>query len=117
MNFLLEEVDDIKVLRIKEDRLDSHLAPDLKTQLLVLNKLGGKVIIDLSKTQYIDSSGLGALLLGLRQAKEANTLFAICGAQKRVKNLINIAHLDKVLVNYENEFEAIEALNKENGDK
>lgn len=114
MNFLLEEVDDTKVLRIKEERLDSHLAPDLKTQLLVLNKQGGKVIIDLTNTQYIDSSGLGALLLGLRQAKESDTLFAICGAQKRVKSLINIAHLEKVLVNYENEFEAIEALNKVN---
>jgi anti-sigma B factor antagonist len=117
MDFLLEEVDDIKIIRIKEERLDSHLAPDLKTQLLVLNKQGGKVIIDLTKTQYIDSSGLGALLLGLRQAKEANTQFAICGAQKRVRNLINIAHLDKVLVNYENEFEAIEAMNKENSDE
>lgn len=113
MDFLLEEVDDIKVLRIKEERLDSNLAPDLKTQLLVLNKQGGRVIIDLSNTQYIDSSGLGALLLGLRQAKEAETQFAICGAQKRVKNLIHIAHLDKVLVNYENEFEAIESFSRD----
>lgn len=113
MDFLLEEVNDIKILRIKEERLDSNLAPDLKTQLLVVNKQGGKVIVDLAKTSYIDSSGLGALLLGLRQAKESETRFAICGAQKRILNLIQIAHLDNVLVNYENEFEAIDAMNSE----
>ena len=116
MDFLFEEVNDIKILRIKEERLDSNLAPDLKTQLLVVNKQGGKVIVDLANTTYIDSSGLGALLLGLRQAKESETLFAICGAQKRVLNLIQIAHLDNVLVNYENEFEAIDSMNSEPGE-
>ncbi|NOY60086.1 MAG: STAS domain-containing protein [Calditrichaeota bacterium] len=112
MNLLVEEVNDIKVLRVKEERVDSTKAPDLKAQLLILTKEEGcKVIIDLSKTKYIDSSGLGALLLGLRQAREAYGEFALIGAQNRVKSLLQIAQLDNVLRNYDNEFEAVESFN------
>lgn len=110
MNLLVEEVNDIKVLRVKEERIDSTKAPDLKAQLLVLTKENGcKVIIDLSQTNYIDSSGLGALLLGLRQAREADGEFALVGVQNRVKSLLQIAQLDNVLRSYASEFDALES--------
>ncbi len=109
MNFLLEEVNDVKILRIKEERLDTAIAPDLKAQLLVLIKeKDNKVLVDLSDTKYADSSGLGAILLGLRQAREIGAKFAVFGAQKRVESLIEIAQLGEILINYENEFKALE---------
>ena len=90
MNFLLEEVDDIAVMRLKEQRLDSMVAPDLKAQILILlsNEKRGKIIVDLSQVEYADSSGLGALLFSLRQAREMGTAFVLCGAQKRVLTLL-----------------------------
>ncbi len=110
MNLLVEGVNDIQVLRVKEERIDSAMAPDLKAQLLVLTKEEGcKVIIDLSETAYIDSSGLGALLLGVRQARESEGDFAIIGAQKRVKSLLQIAQLDNVLKSFKNEFDALKS--------
>ncbi|MBN2412537.1 STAS domain-containing protein [candidate division KSB1 bacterium] len=109
MNFLLEEVDNVKILRLKEQRLDTRIAPDLKAQLLVLIKeKDHKVLIDLSDTKYADSSGLGAILLGLRQAREIGANFAIFGANKRVQSLIEIAQLGNILINYDNEFDAID---------
>jgi anti-anti-sigma factor len=108
MNFLLEEIDDVKILRIKEERLDSNVAPDLKTQLLMLVNDKSKVVVELSNIKYADSSGLGALLLGLRQARDNGGFFTVCGATKRVKSLLKIAQLDGMLINYENEIEAIE---------
>jgi anti-sigma B factor antagonist len=108
MNFLLEEIDDVKILRIKEERLDSNVAPDLKAQLLMLVNDKSKVVVELSHVKYADSSGLGALLLGLRQARDNGGHFTVCGAQKRVKSLLKIAQLDGMLKNYENEIQAIE---------
>ena len=112
MNFLLESVDDVKILRLKENRLDATIAPDLKAQLLILMRdhNEAKVIIDLSETQYSDSSGLGALLFGLRQSRDQGAKFALCGAQPRVNTLIQIAHLGDQLVNYEDEYQAIAQL-------
>jgi anti-anti-sigma factor len=114
MNFLLENVDHTNILRLKEERLDSTVAPDLKAQLLMLinNDTNKNIIVNLSKVYYADSSGLGSLLFGLRQAREEGIHFAICGAQKRVLNLIQIAHLDNVLINYKDEYEAIEQMKK-----
>ena len=115
MNFFLEDVEDIIVLRLKEKRLDSMVAPDFKAQLLVLlNSEDPKdIVVDLSEVEYSDSSGLGALLFGVRQAREQDVEFVLAGSQKRVLSLIQIAHLTDVLVNYDNEHQAIENLREE----
>ncbi len=111
MNFFIEEFDDVKVLRLRDERLDSMIAPDLKAQLLVLFKnKKSKILLDLSNVSYVDSSGLGSILFGLRQARELDTEFAVCGAQKSVKNLIQIAHLTNVIPLYENDSKALEKL-------
>ncbi|HPG38470.1 MAG TPA: STAS domain-containing protein [bacterium] len=111
MNFTIEEVDKVKILRLREERLDTRIAPDLKAQLLVLLKnASDRLLIDLSEVKYVDSSGLGAILLGLRQARDLNAKYAMFGAQKRVQSLINIAQLGNVLVNYADEKEALKNL-------
>lgn len=112
MNFLLDQVETVAVLRLKEPRLDSMIAPDLKAQLLILmnEDQNEKVLVNLSDVEYADSSGLGALLFGLRLSRDQETRFALCGAQKRVKSLMQIAHLTEVLPSYETEEEAIQSL-------
>ena len=73
-------------------------APDLKAQLILLNKSGTKnIIIDLSHSRYCDSSGLSAILVGKRICSDINGSFVICGLQPSVTKLISIAQLDKVL--------------------
>jgi anti-sigma B factor antagonist len=65
-----------------------------------------RILIDLSTVMYADSSGLGALLLGLRQDKAQEKSFAVFGAQNRVRSLLHIARLDDVLISYKDETEA-----------
>lgn len=111
MNFFLEEVDGVKIVRLKEERLDTAIAPDLKTQLLVLIAQDKKVLLNLEDVDYADSSGLGAILLGFRQARDVGADFAICGVQKRVETMINIAQLTNVITIYKDQFEALEEMN------
>ncbi len=108
MNFFLEEVDGIKIIRLKEERLDTSIAPDLKAQLLVLINDGKKVLLNLNDVDYADSSGLGAILLGFRQARDVGGEFAICGVQKRVETMINIAQLTNVITIYKDQAEALD---------
>jgi len=110
MNFYLEEVDGIKIIRVKEDRLDTSVAPDLKAQLLVLINEGKTVLLNLEDVQYADSSGLGAILLGFRQARDSGGDFAICGIQKRVETMISIAQLTNVITIYKDKEEALKLL-------
>ena len=110
MNFLLEDVDGIKIIRIKEERLDTSIAPDLKAQLLVLINEGKTVLLNLEDVQYADSSGLGAILLGFRQARDAGGDFAICGVQKRVETMISIAQLTNIITIYKSKEAALQLL-------
>jgi len=57
---------------------------------------GSEIKLDLSKTKYIDSSGLSALLVGQRLCRDTNGTFVICGLQETVKKLISISQLDAV---------------------
>ena len=70
MAFVRENKDGITIIHIEHERLDSIIASDLKTELLLsVDEGANKILIDLSRVNYADSSGLGALLFGLRQLK------------------------------------------------
>ncbi|MFT4660837.1 MAG: anti-sigma B factor antagonist [Patiriisocius sp.] len=98
MNFKIENKDNYSIVASKLEKLDAQVAPDLKSELVYLNKNGVKsIIIDLSETRYCDSSGLSALLIANRMCKEQNGTFVLTGLNDPVKKLIVISQLDSVL--------------------
>ncbi|MBX7051872.1 MAG: STAS domain-containing protein [Flavobacteriales bacterium] len=98
MKFEVNPQDKVVVISTKVEKLDAIHAPELKSEIVMLNKDGSKnIIIDLSETRYIDSSGLSALLVGNRLCRDANGSFVLCGLQDNVKKLITISQLESVL--------------------
>lgn len=111
MSFEKEMRDDVTLIRINDERFDSNISPEIKAELLVSADQGVKsVLVDLNKVSYTDSSGLGALLFGLRQLRNKGGTLRIFGANSRVLNLIRIAKLEQILLHYENEEEALNSL-------
>ncbi|HNW61230.1 MAG TPA: STAS domain-containing protein [bacterium] len=109
MNFKVDTQNNTYIFRLREERLNARIAPDLKAQLLLLigDETGNNILLDLTKVKFVDSSGLGALLLGLRQAHANERQFALLGTQKRVSSLIHIAQVSTVLISYTDEAEAL----------
>ncbi|MCS6989875.1 MAG: STAS domain-containing protein [Chloroherpetonaceae bacterium] len=98
MNFVIENKKDITIFRLKEKRLDAAIAPELKTQILMLVAEGKKyLIIDLSQVDAIDSSGIGALLIAHRHTAEKEGFAAFIGVHGNVKDLLQMTHLHKQL--------------------
>jgi anti-sigma B factor antagonist len=98
MNFQIEKTDNYTVIKLKAEKLDSTLAPSLKSELVVLNTDGVKnIIIDLSSARYCDSSGLSAILVANRLCKNSQGIFVITGLQETVKKLVAISQLDTIL--------------------
>jgi anti-sigma B factor antagonist len=98
MKFEVQPQDKVVVISTKVEKLDAIHAPELKSEIVMVNKDGAKnIIIDLSETRYIDSSGLSALLVGNRLCRDANGSFVLCGLQDNVKKLITISQLETVL--------------------
>lgn len=81
------------------EKLDINNASELKSEFVLLNKNGiNTIVLDLSKTNYCDSSGLSAILVANRLCKDTNGKFILCGLKGGVKKLIEIAQLDRVLM-------------------
>lgn len=98
MKFEVEQKDKVSIIRSKLEKLDAIHAPELKAELVVVNKAGHKnIVLDLSETRYIDSSGLSAILVAKRLCEESQGSFVLCGLQDPVKKLISISQLDNVL--------------------
>lgn len=78
-------------------RLNVSNAGDAKTELLALVKgEGGKLELDLANLEYIDSSGVGALLSLLRLCKEKKWMLTLRNPQQNVRELFNLLQLQSI---------------------
>lgn len=55
-----------------------------------------KIEVNLSATEYLDSSALGMLLLLRDKVSGDKQAVSICGANKEVKKILEIANFDKL---------------------
>lgn len=98
MKFKVDHKEKVAIITSSVEKLDAIQAPELKGEIVMLNKEGHRnIILDLSETRYIDSSGLSAVLVGNRMCTESSGSFVICGLQDNVNKLISISQLDKIL--------------------
>ncbi len=101
MNFKLEKRNDCQVLTIQEERIDAHNSADLKAELLQLVEQGDEpIIVQLEQVRFIDSSGLGALLSGHKQALAKSGKLLLVNIQQPVLSMFEITRLNRVFEIY-----------------
>lgn len=85
-----------------EGRLNMVAAPKLKACIEETIEQGSPhIVIDLSSTSFIDSSGLGALIGGLKRARQSSGDLRIAAASEQVRAVLRLTNLDRVLRPYE----------------
>jgi len=98
MNFSKEEKDKYTIVTSNVEKLDSTNAPELKSELVLINKNSvNNIVLDMSNSRYCDSSGLSAILIGNRLCKDSGGTFVISGLQPNVQKLVEISQLNSVL--------------------
>jgi anti-anti-sigma factor len=98
MHYTLDKKEKYAVLKLHEQKLNTLISAELKSELLILNSQGYvNILLDLSDTNYCDSSGLSAILVGNRICRNANGNFIVTEISEPVKKLISISQLDSVL--------------------
>jgi anti-sigma B factor antagonist len=91
-----------------EGEIDVYTSPQLKQDLVQLAERGiKKVIINLSKVEYLDSTGLGVLIGGLKRLREAGGNLALFGPGMRIQRIFEITGLNKIFDIYGTEEEAM----------
>ena len=78
-------------------KLNILIAQSLKEEVAqYLTKANTKLILDLKGIEYVDSSGFGALLSILRNAKNNDSQFKICNISSDVMELVKLLQLHNV---------------------
>ena len=111
MKSTIEKNERYTVFTVKEKNLTSHNSSDFKSEIAILVAEGyTSILLNLTELEFMDSSGLGALLNADRTAKENEGFLVIYGLNENNSNLIRIAKLDKVLLLAPTKKEALDLL-------
>lgn len=85
------------VIFLGEERLDAHNSGELRDRILAILEMSEPhLVVDLSAVSFIDSSGLGALLSGYKNATLRSGSFMLAGLQPRVRSMFELTRLHKV---------------------
>ena len=112
MPFSTSEKYQTVVIQITGKFLGSIEGPAFKNTIEELKEAGKKkVVIDLSKADFMDSSGIGALIGAFTTMKKADGDVKLAGMKERIKNLFLLTRLlGPVFEDYDTIEEAAESM-------
>lgn len=98
MKFTVDKHEKYVLIKLEEEKLNSLISPQLKSELILNNSEGQRnIILDLSNVKYSDSSGLSSLLIGHRICKNSDGMFILTGINDNINRLIAISQLENIL--------------------
>lgn len=109
MKFPVDETLGKNVVIIKiPSHLNENIAEEFKLFLRQLvEKEKYKIVLDLSETKYIDSSGLGAMVSKIAECRAHGGDIRLVHNSEFITKLLIITHLNEVLKVYHNIQEAV----------
>jgi len=110
MNYNIDERYNCVVLELKGKIMGGPDAEVFRNTLHELIEEGkNKIIIDLEKVKFMNSSGLGILIGGLKTVRENDGDIKLCNADKKISSLLMVSRLNTVFDHYLSLDEAIAA--------
>jgi anti-sigma B factor antagonist len=92
-------------------RLDMASAPAFREQVKQLVESGTtRLVVDLGDVSFVDSSGLGAVIGGLKLARHAGGDLRVARANQQVLLVLDLTSLNRVLRPYGSLEEAMDGL-------
>jgi anti-sigma B factor antagonist len=110
MNFDVqtEKVDESTYVIALSGEVDLYTAPEFKQLLLdVIAKGAKEVVVDFSKTTFIDSTTLGVLVGGVKRLRVQDGRLSLVCSDRNITKIFEITGLDRVFTIYPTRDEAL----------
>jgi anti-sigma B factor antagonist len=102
----------VLIVKIYDRRMDSTIAFEFKERMSEFIAQNNEfIILNISEVDFIDSSGLGAIVSSLKMLGGKGDL-VICGIRETVMRMFKLTRMDKVFSIYDTEEEAMAALSR-----
>jgi anti-sigma B factor antagonist len=109
MELTVDRAGDVAVVMLPVEELTAGSSRDFKRDITPSLDIHPKMVLDLSRLQYVDSSGLGVFIWCLRRANANGGDLKFCGVTDRVRATLELVRLNRVLDLYPTRDEAIQA--------
>lgn len=105
-----EQRDNAQVVIPQGKRLDAATSTSLKSTLVdFINDGAIRIVIDLTDVEFIDSSGLGAMISIFKTIGDEGEM-ALCGINQTVMSIFRLTRLDRIFQIYPTTEDAVQAL-------
>lgn len=110
MRMEFRKVGDAMVAEPKDERLDVASAASFKGQVVdAINQGCLSLVLNLGNVQFIDSSGLTAIMSTIKTLGPGGRL-VVCGLNSHTGNLFKLTRLDRIISIFPGEEEALRSL-------
>ena len=111
MEMNIEKVDEMAIITPRAEFLDASNYQEFKRDIEPFLDSNPKVILDISRLRFVDSSGLGAVLSCLRKlVARGGDLKLLCEKCKPVRMFFELVRMNRVIDMYNTREEALESL-------
>ena len=79
-----------------EGDIDLHVSPVVTESLnAMIRKKPKRIVVDLSRATYIDSSGLAVLIIAMQEVEAYGGKFFLSGLQEPIRSILESSRLDR----------------------
>jgi anti-sigma B factor antagonist len=109
MDIAVETIGDVAVVRIPVEELDASNVGEFKRDMAPVLEANSKLVFDLHRLRFTDSSGLGAFISCLRHVNARNGDVKLCSMSPQVRAVFELTRLHRIFDIYSTPEEAIRA--------
>jgi anti-sigma B factor antagonist len=96
MEIVVSTVGDVAVAVVPVEELDASNAGDFKRGVAPILEAHMKLVLDLHRLRFVDSSGLGAFISCLRKLNAKGGDLKLCGMSKHVRAVFELVRMHRV---------------------
>jgi len=96
MEIAVDHIGDVAVAVLPVDELDASNAGEFKRAIAPVLEANTKLVVDVSRLRFVDSSGLGAFLSCLRHVNAKGGDLKLCGMSKPVRTVFELVRLHRI---------------------
>ena len=109
MEIITEKNGNVTVVTLAGENLVAGNAKQFKQRVMPIFAPQAKILFDLARLKFVDSTGLGVMVSCLRQATAAQGDLRLCSMSKSVRALFELVRMHKVFEIYNTRDEALNA--------
>ncbi|WP_460273121.1 STAS domain-containing protein [Celeribacter sp. ULVN23_4] len=107
MKLTHQDFEDVRIVTVVENRIDAACAIQFKDKMRALSDSGpARIILDLGQVEFLDSSGLGAVVAALKAVRHGQRL-ELAALHPTVQRVFRLTRMDTVFTIHANVADAI----------